>query len=34
LLAKLFKVTGGQLREIRAVVRGRPKVAHAGWPAP
>lgn len=34
LLAELFKVTGGQLREIRAVVRGIPKGTGAGWPAP
>lgn len=32
LLAELFKVTGGQLREIRAVVRGIPRGAGAGWP--
>jgi len=32
LLAELFKVSGGQLREIRAVVRGIPKGAGAGWP--
>jgi hypothetical protein len=34
LLAELFKVTGGELREIRAVVRGIPKDTGAGWPAP
>jgi hypothetical protein len=34
LLAELFKVTGGQLREIRAVVRGVPKGAGSGWPTP
>jgi hypothetical protein len=34
LLAELFKVTGGKLREIRAVVRGVPKGTGAGWPAP
>ena len=34
LLAELFKVTDGQLREIRAVVRGIPKGTGAGWPAP
>ena len=33
LLAELFKVTGGELREIRAVVRGIPKATGAGWPA-
>ena len=33
LLAELFKVTGGQLREIRAVVRGIPTGTGAGWPA-
>lgn len=33
LLAELFKVTDGQLREIRAVVRGIPKGTGAGWPA-
>jgi hypothetical protein len=34
LLAEMFKVAGGQLREIRAVVRGIPKGTGAGWPAP
>jgi hypothetical protein len=34
LLAELFKVTRGELREIRAVVRGIPKGTGAGWPAP
>jgi hypothetical protein len=34
LLAELFKITGGELREIRAVVRGIPKGTGAGWPAP
>jgi hypothetical protein len=33
LLAELFKATGGELREIRAVVRGIPKATGAGWPA-
>jgi hypothetical protein len=32
LLAELFKVTDGQLREIRAVVRGIPKGTGGGWP--
>lgn len=27
-----IKVTGGQLREIRAVVHGVPKGTGAGWP--
>jgi hypothetical protein len=34
LLAELFKVSSGQLREIRAVVRGIPEGTGAGWPAP
>ena len=34
LLAELLKVTGGELREIRAVVRGIPKGTGAGGPAP
>jgi hypothetical protein len=34
LLAELFKVTDGQLREIRAVVRGVPKGSGSGWPSP
>jgi hypothetical protein len=34
LLAELFKVSEGQLREIRAVVRGVPKDSSSGWPAP
>jgi hypothetical protein len=33
LLAELFKVTEGQLREIRAVVRGVPKGSGSGWRA-
>jgi hypothetical protein len=32
LLAEFFKVTEGQLREIRAVVRGIPRGASSGWP--
>lgn len=32
LLAELFKVTDGQLQEIRAVVRSVPKGSSAGWP--
>jgi hypothetical protein len=34
LLAELFKVASGQLREIRAIVRGIPKGTGAGWPTP
>ena len=34
LLAEIFKFTGGQLREIRAVILNLPNGAGTGWTAP
>lgn len=30
--AEIFKMTGGQLREIRAILRNLPDAADTGWP--